>query len=596
MPQYFRRSAVALLLLASLPVLAQDAAEPPDTAASAPPAANSSMDAPLFYQLLVGEMELSSGRPGVAYQVLLDAARRTRDEELFKQVMGIALKAQAGDQALQTAQAWRDAKPGSLEAQQTTIQLMAALNRPAGIAAPLRDLLQLTPEPRRVAALASLPGLFQRASDSKAVYAALAPFLEEQAKQAPLHDVAVYVQAKLAIAAGENDKALELTRALAASSPQVDDTMQLALDLMPAKPEVEDVVKQRLLRQPEPPNLRFAYGLALARSQRLPEAAEQFRAATQAQPQQAQAWYALGSVELDLQHPAAAERALREYLKLLPPDAKPASSDGEGDDSVSVSPSSTEARQQAWLMLSAAAERQGKLKEASEWLALVGQPKDPVAVAMRRASLLLRQGKPADARKALAALPEENDEQFRAKHLAQAQLLREARDWKGAYEQIQQAETRAPQDVDLIYERAMLAEKLGRLDEMETLLKQVTELKPDYYNAYNALGYSMADRNVRLPEARELINKALALAPKQPALVDSLGWLEFRAGNLPEAAKLLQQAYAAFPDPEVAAHLGEVLWAQGQQDEARRVWREGQQRDPANEALQETLARLKVKL
>ena len=595
MPQFFRRSAVALLLLASLPVLAQDAAEAPADAASAPPVANSSMDAPLFYQLLVGEMELTSGRPGVAYQVLLDAARRTRDEELFKQVLGIALKAQAGDQALQTAQAWREAKPGSIEAQQTTLQLMAALNRPAGVAAPLRDLLELTPEPRRVAALASLPGLFQRASDSKAVYTALAPFLEEQAKQPPMHDVALFVQAKLAIAAGENDKALELTRALAQSSPQVDDTLQLALDLMPAKPEAEEIIKQRMQRQPEPPNLRFAYGLALARTQRMPEAAEQFRAATHAQPQAAQAWYALGSVELDLQHPAEAERALREYLKLLPAEGAQPKNDSEDEDG-SVTKTVTDARQQAWLMLSAAAERQGKLKEASEWLMLVDQPKDPVAVAMRRASLLLRQGKPADAKKMLAALPEGNDEQFRAKHLAQAQLMREARDWKGAYEQIQQAETRAPQDVDLIYERAMLAEKLNRFDEMETLLKRVAELKPDYYNAYNALGYSMADRNVRLPEARELINKALALAPKQPALIDSLGWVEFRAGNLPEAAKLLRQAYAAFPDPEVAAHLGEVLWAQGQQDEALRVLREGQQRDPANEALQQTLARLKVKL
>jgi len=594
MPHFFRRSAVSLLLLASLPALAQDAAEAPADAASAP-VANSNMDAPLFYQLLVGELELTSGRPGVAYQVLLDAARRTRDEALFKQVLGIALKVQAGDQALQTAQAWRDAKPGSLEAQQTTIQLMAALNRPAGIAAPLRDLLELTPEPRRVAALASLPGLFQRASDSKAVYTALAPFLEEQAKQPGMHDVAVYVQAKLAIAAGENDKALELTRSLAQSSPQIEDTMQLALDLMPAKPEAEELVKQRLQRQPEPPNLRFAYGLALAQTQHLPEAAVQFRAATQAQPQQAQAWYALGSVELDLQRPAEAEAALRQYLKLLPADDKLARSDSEEEDG-SVSKTLVDARQQAWLMLSAAAERQGKLKEASEWLALVDRPRDPVAVAMRRASLLQRQGKLADAKKLLAALPEESDEQFRAKRLAQAQLLREARDWQGAYDQLKQAETRTPQDVDVIYERAMLAEKLDRFDEMESLLKRVAEIKPDYYNAYNALGYSMADRNVRLPEARELINKALTLAPRQPALIDSLGWVEFRSGNLPEAAKLLRQAYAAFPDPEVAAHLGEVLWAQGQKDEALSVLREAHQRDPANEALQQTLARLKVKL
>ena len=603
MSEFFRRGAVSLALLASLPVFAQSpaqdpapalAAEPPEAAASAP-IANSNMDAPLFYQLLVGELELTSGQPGVAYQVLLDAARRTRDEELFKQVLGIALKAQAGDQALQTAQAWREAKPSSLEAQQTTIQLMAALNRPQGIAAPLRDLLTLTPEANRVAALASLPGLFQRANDSKAVYAALAPFLEEQAKQAPMHDVALYVQARLAIAAGENDKALALTQALAQSAPQLEDTMQLALELLPVKPEAEALITEHLQRQPESPNLRFAYGLALARGQRIAEAGVQLRAAAKEKPENAQTWFALGSVELDLQHPVEAERALREYLKLLPAE-KPATPDADTEGDVSIAKATSDARQQAWLMLSAAAERQGHLKEASDWLNKVDKPRDPIALAMRRATLLQRQGKLGEAKALLAALPEESDEQFRMKRLAQAQLLREAHDWKGAYEQLSEAEARAPKDVDLIYERAMLAEKLNHFDEMETLLKRTIELKPDYYNAYNALGYSLADRNVRLPEARELIAKALALQPKQPALVDSMGWVEFRSGNLPEAQKLLRQAYSDFPDPEVAAHLGEVLWAQGEHDEALRVWREALKREPDNESIRETTSRLKVKL
>jgi tetratricopeptide (TPR) repeat protein len=598
MPQYFRRSLASIALLACLPAAlaqASDAAAPPEPAASAAPIVNSAMDAPLFYQLLVGELELTTGQPGVAYQVLLDAARRTHDEALFKQVLGIALQARAGDEALQTAQAWRDAKPGSLEAQQTTVQLMAALNKPSGIDAPLRDLLRLTPEPQRVAALASLPGLFQRASDSKAVYTALAPFLEEQAKQPALHDAALYVQARLAIAAGESDKALALTRALLKSAPQLDDAMQLALELMPEKPEAEALITERLQRAPEPPALRFAYGLALARTQRLNEAAEQLRAATKTRPEHAQAWYALGSVELDLQHPVEAEAALRQYLKLLPAEAQRPKL---GDDEIngSIASAMLEARQQAWLMLSAAAERQGHLKEASDWLAKVDKPKDPVALQLRRATLLLRQGKPAEAKALLATLPEESDEQFRMKRLAQAQLLRDLQDWPGAYAQLSAAVEHSPKDADLIYEHAMLAEKIGKVDEMESELKRVIELKPDYYNAYNALGYSLADRNVRLPEARELVRKALELAPKQPALVDSMGWVEFRSGNNAEALKLLRQAYADFPDAEVAAHLGEVLWAQGDRDEAQRVWREALKREPGNEALKGTLARLKVKL
>jgi Flp pilus assembly protein TadD len=142
----------------------------------------------------------------------------------------------------------------------------------------------------------------------------------------------------------------------------------------------------------------------------------------------------------------------------------------------------------------------------------------------------------------------------------------------------------------------MMAEKLERMDDMERLLRRVIELKPDSPHARNALGYSLADRRLRLPEARELIARALELAPGDPFITDSLGWVEFRLGNLPEALKHLQTAYSARPDPEIGAHLGEVLWALGRTDEARKVWRDVQTREPSNEVLRETLARLQVKL
>jgi len=134
------------------------------------------------------------------------------------------------------------------------------------------------------------------------------------------------------------------------------------------------------------------------------------------------------------------------------------------------------------------------------------------------------------------------------------------------------------------------------MDEMERVLRRVIELKPDHHHAYNALGYSLAERNQRLPEARDLIAKAVELAPNDPFIADSLGWVEFRLGNTTQALQHLKRAYASRPDTEIAAHLGEVLWVAGQRDEARRVWREGRTRDADNEVLRETLARLQVKL
>jgi Flp pilus assembly protein TadD len=210
--------------------------------------------------------------------------------------------------------------------------------------------------------------------------------------------------------------------------------------------------------------------------------------------------------------------------------------------------------------------------------------------------MLARQGKVEQARELLRQVPERKPDDARAKLLAEAGLLREVKLWREAFELLGGANQRFPDDPDLLYEQAMAAEKIDRLDEMERLLRRVIELKPDNAHAHNALGYSFADRSQRLPEARQLIQRALELAPGDPFITDSLGWVEFRLGNRSEAVSLLQRAYASRPDTEIAAHLGEVLWALGQRDEARRVWREGRVRDTANEVLRETLARLRVDL
>jgi Flp pilus assembly protein TadD len=184
----------------------------------------------------------------------------------------------------------------------------------------------------------------------------------------------------------------------------------------------------------------------------------------------------------------------------------------------------------------------------------------------------------------------------RAKLVAEASVLREVKRWGDAFEVLGGAVQRFPDDPDLLYEQAMVAEKMDRMDDMERLLRQVIAIKPDNAHAHNALGYSLADRSLRLPEARSLVQRALEISPGDPFITDSLGWVEYRSGNLDEALRLLRQAYASRPDVEIGAHLGEVLWAAGQRDEARRIWAESKGRDAANDVLRETLARLKVDL
>jgi predicted Zn-dependent protease len=540
------------------------------------------MDAPLFYQLLIGELELGSGQAGVAFQVLLDAARRTGDEELFKRVVNIALQARAGDQALLAARSWGETLPTSVDAQQTVIQLLALLNKPAEVPQPLGTLLRIAPDVQRPGLIAALPRLFQRSPDPKAVLAALAPVL--QAQTGPLKPAALYTEARLSINAGENARALALTRELAAAMPEGDDAMQLAVDLLPTEPQAEALITARLQQKPDQYALRQAYARALIQAQRPVDAAREFRALTVATPDNPAPWLALGAIELDLKHNAAAEAALREGLKRLDTPAAGTEAEIRGR---------AEGRQQAWLMLSQAAEQRGDLKAAEAALQKVdGAGLD---VRYRRASLLARQGKLAEARKLLEPAADASDADTRAALLAQAQLLRDRQNYDESLAVLKTAAARFPGDTDLIYEQAMMTEKVGKFDEMEALLRKVIELKPEYYHAYNALGYSFADRNVRLPEAKQLIERALKLSPGEPFIIDSMGWVEFRLGNLPEAAKLLRQAYAGRPDAEIAAHLGEVLWASGAQDDARRVLAEAAQRDPGNDALRDTLTRLKVK-
>jgi predicted Zn-dependent protease len=595
MPLPLHRVITAAALSGLLQAHAQDAATPapstppaaPATAASAAPVVpdepptHSAMDAPLFYQLLIGEIELQNGQAGVAYQVLLDAARRTADEALFKRVVNIAIQARAGDQALVAARAWAETIPTSTDALQSVVQLLALLNRPAEVAQPLASLLRISPAPQRSGYILALPRLFQRAPDPKAVIAALRPVL--QAQTGPLKPPALYVEAKLSLNAGDNARALTLTRELHQALPDNDDAMQLAIELMPTEPRAEDLIVERLQQQPAQHALRQAYGRALLQAQRPAEAAQQFRQLTVATPDNPAPWLALGAIELDLKHPAAAEIALREGLKRL--DTPAAGTDAEIK-------SRADGRQQVWLMLSQAAEQRGDLKAAEAALQKIdGAGLD---VRYRRASLLAKRGQIAEGRKLLRPAATASDSDTRAGLLAEAQLLREQRDYAAALTVLQTAVGRFPADVDLIYEQAMMTEKVGKFDDMETLLRKVIEIKPDYHHAYNALGYSLADRNQRLPEAKELIQKALKLAPGEPFIVDSLGWVEFRLGNLDEATRLLRQAHKGRPDAEIAAHLGEVLWAQGQQDEARRVFAEAAQREPGNEALREVMTRLKV--
>jgi tetratricopeptide (TPR) repeat protein len=591
--QWVAGAALVLLCHAVSAQPAVPAAPPASDAQGKPPVLNSAIDAPLFYQLLIGEIELNAGQAGNAYQIMLDAARRTRDEQLFRRATEIALQARAGEQALAATRAWRTARPESMEAVRLQLQILLSMNRTQELGEPMRALIAGTPTDERAAVIGALPRFMSRATDKRQAAALVEDVLQSYVGDASTRAAAQAAIGRTWLAAGDAERAMKLARQAQSENPSSSAPVLLALELMRVRPEAESIVTQYLKTPDADPLLRRAYASTLVNLQRYAEAIAQLEIVTQKQPELAGPWLTLGALQLELKQPQAAEQSLQRFVQLA--QAQPATTgtnnnDDDDDDNSAADQDLT----QAWLLLSQAAELRGDFAAAEARLARVDNPQRALEVQTRRALLLARQGQVPQARELVRGAPERNPADARAKLLAEAQLLREVKQWSEAYAVLETANQRFPNDADLLYEQAMMAEKIGQLDAMEAQLRSVMALKPDHAHAYNALGYSLADRNLRLAEAKQLIERALQLTPGDPFITDSLGWVEFRLGNRDEALRLLRQAYQARPDAEIGAHLGEVLWALGQQDEARRIWAEARSRDAGNDVLRETMVRLKA--
>ena len=562
----------------------------PSAAATPAETAPSRLDAPLFYQLLIGELELRQGEPATAFAVMLDAARRTREEPLFERAVEIALRAQAGQEALMAATAWRQAHPASLPAVRTQVRILLALNRLPALAEPLRQLIDLSPAEERAATIEGLPRLLRSHPDPRVALQMLQSVLIPLAEVPETRTPAQMALARALMLAGQSAPALALARDVAQRQPDAPGPAWVALELLSELPEALPLVTTYLAQPKAEPLVRLGYAQWLASRQRHGPALVELRQVVQALPDAASAWFQLGLVAADSQERALADSALKRFLELTAETATPPPSDGDERHS------GLAMRQRAWLLLSQLAAERGEFAQAHQWLEPLEGQSQRLDVQSRRAHILARQGRIEQARAMIRAVPERRPADELSKVLAEAQLLRTVERWREARGVLTQALDRHPQDTDLIYELALVTERLGRHDEMERLLRRIIELKPDHAHAHNALGYSLAERGVRLQEAGALIERALELSPGDPFITDSLAWVAFRQGQLERAEQLLRQAYAYRPDTEIGAHLGEVLWAMGQRDAARRIWRESRDRDKGNKVLRETLARLKVDL
>jgi Flp pilus assembly protein TadD len=520
---------------------------------------------PLLYDFLLGEIATQRGSPGFAAQTYLDLAKRTRDPRVARRAVEIANFARMPEVALEAARIWQETDPASPQALQTVILLLVGTKRIEETEPFLAKLLATD-------ANAAPNGFMQmgRLLGSSADPAANLRLVRKLAERYPDLPQAHFAVAQAATAAKDDALALaELRRALALRPDwelAVLSEAQLLQKNSPA--EAAKRLAAFLERYPGSRDVRLNYARLLVLDKRDAEAGREFAEILGRFKDDADALYAVGLLAFQLKDFATSEASMKRLLELNYRD-----------------PNAVR------YTLGQIAEERKDWAGAIDWYATIQRGDYVLPARVRSASAMAKQGKLAEARAYLRNAGSQNESQRVQLLVAEAQLLREAGMNKDAFDLLGRALADSPDQPELMYDYALTAEKVDRFDVLESNLVRLIELRPDHAHAYNALGYSLADRNIRLPEARKLIEKALELAPNDYFIIDSMGWVLYRMGDLKGAVEQLRRAWQGRPDGEIGAHLGEVLWELGEREEARRIWQEALKASPENESLQKTLKR-----
>lgn len=521
-----------------------------------------------LYQFLLAEIAGARGQIGLSTQLYLELARSTRDPRIARRATEIALFSRDIDAATQAAQLWAELSPESDEARRILAGVTAGRdNRLDDIQIQLARALAQHPE-NLTQNLLGLNRALGRIQDKQITRQLVQRLTEPYLDYPEAH----FARAQAAIIA---DNALEALAAIdGALAVQADwePAIVFKAQLLQQGGATQEAVKflaQQLERRPDSRNLRLTYARALVSARQFEAARAEFGRLLAASPDDRDLIYANALLAQQLEDDAGAEQLFSRALEAGHPEA----------DAIRLG-------------LGQLADKHGDGARARNWYEQVGTGRHYAEAQLRLAQSLARDGKLDEARKILSADAGDDDANRRFV-LAEAQLLRDANRSEEALQVIDQALRAAPDDTDLLYESAMLAERLDRMEVMEGRLRKLIALAPDHAHAYNALGYSLADRGQRLDEAEQLIGRALEISPDDPFILDSMGWVRFRQGRADDAATHLQRAYGIRPDPEIAAHLGEVLWVLGRRGDADRVFDEALTAHPENTVLRDTVARVR---
>lgn len=519
----------------------------------------------LIYELLLTEIADQRGQKALAAEVSAELARKTRDPRLARRAAQIAAEAGEMDKAVAAFRRWQELEPASAiparmlsslllrggkfdEAQLELIKVLKAEEANIGYVF-LHIFQPVAASPDKAAALKLMGNLAQ-----------LYPRVAE----------ARWSVAQLAQLAGDHERALNEAEQARNLRPEWDMAVSLEAQLLQKnKPQQGlEMLRHYLSQYPDAREVRLQYARALLEQKQYKQSRDEFRRLAKDSQGGHDLTLAIALISLQMNDFQEAEEQLKQML-------------GSG--------AKDEITAQYYLGQLSEAKRNDS--EAIIYYRGVKEGEYQLAAQTRVAYLLSKSGKLGEARQYLHELQATDNQQRVQLLLVEAQLLREANQLPEAFQVLQQGLVKLPNHPDLLYEAAMLADKIGKPDLFEQLMRKLIQVKPDHAHAYNALGYSLLERNVRVPEAVKLVERALQLAPDDFAIMDSVGWGYYRSGKLDESVEILRRAFAGNPDPEIASHLGEVLWVRGDKEEAKKIWQDSLTANPANALLQAVMKR-----
>ena len=520
-----------------------------------------------MYRVFAAEYLGAEGDLQGAVGQYVEAAMLSDDPGIARRATRVAFAAEAWQQAAMAADRWALLDPRNVAAHEAAAAAMLSVGDFFGAEFHVMQILDLMNDSTEAWLLVS--NLLAQSSDPAKADATLEQILARR-QNASSGDV-LYARSQLAVQARNLPQAFELARRAVENDPDRIEFLtwagRLALNLKLPETGLQ-FIHQAWELDPGNHDLTLAYADLLARTGDQDGARKVMR-----EMEQTPDVY-LSRILFEL---ASAERAAAEGLF-------------EAFDAEPFEDVVEKAFYQAQ-----AAEALGYGQRAIDLYGLVDSGERALGAAIRRAELLARQGDMEQAREELAALRLQPSElAVEESWLAEARILREAGDRDQAFRLLDEAVQQVPGSVPILYTRALLAAELGWVDIAERDLRTVLAREPENAAALNALGYTLADQTERYEEAEALIRQAYILQPNEASIVDSMGWIAYKQGRLAEAEEFLRRAWKLDRNPEIAAHLGEVLWVMGRKDEAVQAWRDAQALDSQNAVLMETLERLEI--